>query len=86
MNDSNKQKDGQTIINRENPHKYLLYKPSFSQFYTYIAAAFKDLSPHGVMLVYLSADNCEPHFKSSSECLYFSKFLSLFGLYIFSKR
>ncbi|CAH8435659.1 unnamed protein product [Heterobilharzia americana] len=26
-----------------NPHKYLLYKPTFSQFNTYVAAAFKDL-------------------------------------------
>lgn len=47
------------IIQRENPHKYLLYKPSFSQFMTYISAAFKDLPAHGVMLVYLSADGCE---------------------------
>lgn len=47
------------IIQRENPHKYLLYKPSFSQFMTYVSAAFKDLPAHGVMLVYLSADGCE---------------------------
>lgn len=48
-----------TIIQRNNPHKYLLYKPSFSQFLTYISAAFKDLPPHGVMLVYMSADGYE---------------------------
>ncbi len=70
INDSTKQKDGQIIIHRENPHKYLLYKPSFSQFYTYIAAAFKDLPPHGVLMVYVSADNCEPNFKNSTESLY----------------
>lgn len=26
---------------RENPHKYLLYKPTFSQLYTFLAASFK---------------------------------------------
>ena len=73
LNDADKTKDSstssttQSIIQRENPHKYLLYKPSFSQFYTYIASAFKDLPPHGVMMVYISADSCEPHSKSHSE-------------------
>lgn len=43
-------------LQRENPRKYLLYKPSFSQSLTYISAAFKDLPPHSVLLVYLSAD------------------------------
>ena len=47
-------------IQRENPHKYLLYKPSFSQSLTYISAAFKDLPPHGVLMIYISADACEP--------------------------
>jgi len=50
---------GHSIIQRNNPHKYLLYKPSFSQLFTYLSAAFKDLPMHGVMLVYLSADGCE---------------------------
>ncbi|KAK3527261.1 hypothetical protein QTP86_018624, partial [Hemibagrus guttatus] len=27
---------------RENPHKYLLYKPTFSQLYTFLSASFKD--------------------------------------------
>ncbi|KAH8850974.1 Protein SCAI isoform 2 [Schistosoma japonicum] len=39
-----------------NPHKYLLYKPTFSQFNTYIATAFKDLPPTGVLLLYISAE------------------------------
>lgn len=62
MNDKSKLSDlgnTHTIIQRENPHKYILYKPSFSQFFTYISAAFKDLPPHGIMLVYISADSCE---------------------------
>ncbi|KAA3680267.1 uncharacterized protein DEA37_0000654 [Paragonimus westermani] len=39
-----------------NPHKYLLYKPTFSQFNQVIAAAFKDLSATGAVLLYISAD------------------------------
>src|SRR6185295_19294591 len=53
----------QSIVQRENPHKYLLYKPSFAQFYTYAASAFKDLPPHGVFLMYISADGSESHLK-----------------------
>ena len=49
----------QTKIQRENPHKYLLYKPSFSQFFTYVSAAFKDLPPHSILMIYLSADGLE---------------------------
>lgn len=66
MNDKSKINDlgGQTIIQRDNPHKYLLYKPSFAQFFTYISAAFKDLPPHGIMLVYLSADSCDSNSKT----------------------
>lgn len=26
---------------RENPHKYLLYKPTFSQLFTFLSASFK---------------------------------------------
>ena len=44
---------------RENPHKYLLYKPSFGQFYAYISAAFKDLSPMRILMLYISADGFE---------------------------
>ncbi|CDS43152.1 conserved hypothetical protein [Echinococcus multilocularis] len=40
----------------KNPHKYLLYKPTFSQFNCYMAAGFKDLPADGVLLLYLSAD------------------------------
>jgi len=72
MNDLDKQKhNSESIIYRENPHKYLLYKPSFSQFLTYISAAFKDLSPNAVMMVYISADSYEPQLKISTNCLLF---------------
>ncbi|KAI9305559.1 hypothetical protein BJ944DRAFT_265025, partial [Cunninghamella echinulata] len=43
---------------RSNPHKYLLYRPTFSQLMVYIATAFKDTSDNSVMLLYISADGC----------------------------
>ena len=44
---------------RENPHKFLLYKPTFSQLYTYLSSAFKELPPHTVLMLYVSADGLE---------------------------
>ncbi|KPM02146.1 hypothetical protein QR98_0005530 [Sarcoptes scabiei] len=41
---------------RENPHKYLLFKPTFSQFLLFLSSGFKELPPNGVILIYLSAD------------------------------
>ncbi|CAG2184311.1 unnamed protein product, partial [Oppiella nova] len=43
---------------RDNPHKYLLYKPTFSQFFVFLASGFKELPANGVLLLYLSADGC----------------------------
>ncbi|ELU10092.1 hypothetical protein CAPTEDRAFT_93181 [Capitella teleta] len=43
---------------RDNPHKYLLYKPTFSQLFTFLASGFKELPPTGAMLLYVSADGC----------------------------
>ena len=60
--------DANSPLQRDNPHKYLLYKPSFSQCYTYISAAFKDLPAHSLMLIYISADACESHSKVQIEC------------------
>lgn len=57
---------GGEIEQRENPHKYLLYKPTFSQFYSYLSSAFKDLPPHSVMMVYFSADPLDLHSKTAS--------------------
>ncbi|XP_028394709.1 protein SCAI-like [Dendronephthya gigantea] len=42
---------------RPNPHKYLLYKPTFSQLFTFLASGFKELPQNAVMLIYLSADS-----------------------------
>ncbi|XP_061118899.1 protein SCAI-like [Conger conger] len=45
---------------RENPHKYLLYKPTFSQLYAFLSASFKELPANSVLLVYLSATGVFP--------------------------
>lgn len=38
------------------PHKYLLFRPTFSQLLLFLAAGFKELPANGVLLLYLSAD------------------------------
>ncbi|GFV61782.1 protein SCAI [Trichonephila clavipes] len=43
---------------RENPHKYLLYKPNISQLIVFLSSGFKELPPNGVLLLYMSADGC----------------------------
>uniref|UniRef100_A0A5K3F380 Protein SCAI n=1 Tax=Mesocestoides corti TaxID=53468 RepID=A0A5K3F380_MESCO len=50
-----------------NPHKYLLYKPSFSQFNTFMAAGLKDLPSDGVLLLYLSADGMKCSTKTHND-------------------
>lgn len=52
-----------------NPHKYLLYKPTFFKFNTYAAAALKDLPANGIFLLYISADGLRsPYVKHDGEC------------------
>ncbi|CAG8562859.1 4802_t:CDS:10 [Acaulospora colombiana] len=48
-----------TASRRVNPHKYLLYKPSFSQLLVYIATAFKEITENSAMLLYISADGAK---------------------------
>ncbi|XP_017862424.1 PREDICTED: protein SCAI isoform X2 [Drosophila arizonae] len=43
---------------RDNPHKYLLYKPSISQLLVFLASGFKELPLGGALLLYMSADGC----------------------------
>ncbi|XP_037079944.1 protein SCAI-like [Pollicipes pollicipes] len=50
--------NGRPTGKRENPHKYLLYKPTFSQLMAFLASGFKELPANGAMLLYLSADGC----------------------------
>lgn len=38
------------------PHKYLLFRPTFSQLFLFLASGYKELPQSGVLLLYLSAD------------------------------
>ncbi|CAF4330548.1 unnamed protein product [Rotaria sp. Silwood2] len=55
---------------RSNPHKYLLYKPTFSQIYAFTASAFKELPMNGVLLLYISADGYDTHMKIKNDHSY----------------
>ncbi|KAJ8286429.1 hypothetical protein GJAV_G00039170 [Gymnothorax javanicus] len=48
------------LAKRENPHKYLLYRPTFSQLYAFLSASFKELPANTVLLLYLSASGIFP--------------------------
>uniref|UniRef100_A0A1B6EB07 Protein SCAI n=1 Tax=Clastoptera arizonana TaxID=38151 RepID=A0A1B6EB07_9HEMI len=52
------QENGDRPIKRENPHKYLLYKPTFSQVMVFLSSGFKELPTNGALLLYISADGC----------------------------
>ncbi|CAK8674971.1 unnamed protein product [Clavelina lepadiformis] len=43
------------LLKRENPHKYLLYRPTFFQIFTFLSTAVKELPLGNALLVYLSA-------------------------------
>ncbi|CAF1631832.1 unnamed protein product, partial [Adineta ricciae] len=58
------------ISNRSNPHKYLLYKPTFSQIYAFTSSAFKELPTNGALLLYISADGYDTHLKSKVDHAY----------------
>ncbi|PKY38594.1 hypothetical protein RhiirA4_392237 [Rhizophagus irregularis] len=45
---------------RVNPHKYLLYRPTFSQLLVYISTAFKEINENSALLLYISADGTKP--------------------------
>ncbi|XP_023982251.1 protein SCAI isoform X3 [Physeter macrocephalus] len=67
MNKPGMQESADKPTRRENPHKYLLYKPTFSQLYTFLAASFKELPANSVLLIYLSATGVFPTGRSDSE-------------------
>ncbi|EZA53505.1 Protein SCAI [Ooceraea biroi] len=52
---------------RDNPHKYLLYKPTYSQVQVFLASGFKELPANGALLLYLSADGCFSTIKHPEE-------------------
>lgn len=45
---------------RSNPHKFLLYRPSFAQLLVFLSTAFKELQDNNVLLLYISADGLKP--------------------------
>lgn len=53
---------------RDNPHKYLLYKPSISQLLVFLASGFKELPPCGALLLYVSADGCFSTTQHPEDC------------------
>ncbi|CAG0886669.1 unnamed protein product [Darwinula stevensoni] len=59
--------NGDKPSRRDNPHKYLLYKPSFSQLMVFLASGFKELPPNGALLLYISADGCCPTMKTPED-------------------
>ena len=54
-------------LKRENPHKYLLYKPTLSQLLVFLASGFKELPMNGALLLYISADGLFPSFNSTED-------------------
>ncbi|CAH3142974.1 unnamed protein product [Pocillopora meandrina] len=52
---------------RPNPHKYLLYKPTLTQLYVFLACGIKELPNNGVMLVYVSGDGYFGNAKAGEE-------------------
>lgn len=53
---------------RDNPHKYLLYKPSISQLMVFLSSGFKELPPGGALLLYMSADGCFSTTQHPEDC------------------
>lgn len=61
---------------RDNPHKYLLYKPSISQLLVFLSSGFKELPPGGALLLYMSADGCFSTTQHPEDCEFIS-FISI---------
>ncbi|XP_068619623.1 protein SCAI [Battus philenor] len=49
--------NAENLGRHENPHKYLLYKPSAAQVLVYLASGCFDLPSNGALLLYISADS-----------------------------
>ncbi|XP_059146296.1 protein SCAI-like [Physella acuta] len=62
--------NGDRTNKRDNPHKYLLYKPTYGQLNTFLASAFKELPPNGAMVLYISADGCPGNQKHTDDAAY----------------
>lgn len=53
---------------RDNPHKYLLYKPSITQLLVFLSSGLRELPPGGALLLYMSADGCFSTTKHPEDC------------------
>ncbi|KAI9365464.1 protein SCAI [Zopfochytrium polystomum] len=51
---------------RTNPHKYLLYRPTFAQLFLYLSTAFKDINENSALLLYISADGSKRQAKPTN--------------------
>ena len=60
------QTEESVTVKRSNPHKYLLYRPTFAQLCLYLATCFKDISDSSALLLYVSADGAKKSFKSET--------------------
>jgi hypothetical protein len=60
------QTEESVTVKRSNPHKYLLYRPTFAQLYLYLATCFKDISDSSALLLYVSADGAKKSFKGEA--------------------
>ena len=50
---------GSAVVNkRDNPHKYLLYKPTVAQFMVFMASGHRELPANGALFLYISGDGC----------------------------
>lgn len=63
----NRQEAHDRPLKRENPHKYLLYKPTLSQLLVFLASGFKELPINGALLLYISADGLFPSSSSAED-------------------
>ena len=59
--------DTSGVSKRDNPHKYLLYKPTFDQLYTFLSSGFKELPSGGATLLYISSDGCASNSNQSED-------------------
>lgn len=73
---------------RDNPHKYLLYKPTYSQVQVFLASGFRELPANGALLLYLSADGCFSSMKrpEESKLPQYEKCKSIFSRFNFRGR
>mmetsp|Transcript_127969 Transcript_127969/g.190641 ORF Transcript_127969/g.190641 Transcript_127969/m.190641 type:complete len:565 (+) Transcript_127969:22-1716(+) len=55
-NSERKDQPGEERKGKRNPHKYLMYRPTMSQFLVFLANSFKELQDNNVLLLYVSAD------------------------------